>query len=76
MGNTGLRLFTIYRSPSDFAGHFVVRPWRASAGAVTPGPIGCVCDTLGDARMQLRAMGLARLARAPGDDPVIVETWV
>lgn len=77
-----LYMFTVYESPRDFPGRFVVRRW-----AIGPRQFGdpikakpdarpwAIADTLAGARESLPP-GLSNLARNPDDDSVIVETWV
>ncbi len=66
-----LEMFVIYDHPEDFPGHFVVRRWLLDK------PTGdfALALTLEEARAEVPP-GLCRLLRAPGDDRVIVETWV
>lgn len=67
----GLHLYTIYSNPSDFPGKFVVRHFEGAEPRETV----IVADTLHEARSALPP-GLARIVRSPGDDPVILETWL
>jgi hypothetical protein len=73
----GLEMWTVYQSPSDYPGKFVVRRRVVRAGGMTdvdPEP-SAVVDTLAAARFPLQARGLVCMPREDGDDPVIVETW-
>ena len=71
-----LVIWTVYRNPRDFPGKFVVRPFRVQAGRSVPDPEpSFVGDSLNGARASVPP-GLVRLAPSPGDDPVIVETWL
>ena len=72
-----LRMFTIYRSPQDAPGRYVVRGWtvRPDGQAVADAtPVGVVA-TLGEARGLVPA-GLVCLDRHPTDVAAIVETWL
>lgn len=66
-----LNLFVLYKRPLDYPEHFVVRRWENDK----PTHDVWLADTLEGARGKLPP-GLYRLARDPGDDPVIVETWI
>lgn len=76
---TGLPMYTIYESPLDFPGKFVVRRHLVDADGSRPDaePL-CVADSLDSARALLLANvpGLACLGRHVEDEPQIVETWV
>lgn len=73
-----LRMWTVYRNPSDYPGKFVVRE------SVTipippylmfdPEPL-VVCDSLEEARAAL-PQGAFNLGRNPGDEPQIAEVWL
>lgn len=76
MGNT-LLLYTIYDSPKDYPGKFVITKWKVAYGVTIADPdYKFVVDDLATCREEMRRLGLYRLGREPGDDPVIVETWV
>lgn len=68
-----LWVWTVTTGTSDFPGRYVCRPHSTKLG----GPFGfaLISDTLDGVRAQL-PWGLSRLNREPGDDPVIVETWI
>lgn len=68
----GLPMWTIYDHPSDYPRHYVVR--ATIVGRSVPSERVQLADTLEEARA-LVPDGLFCLARSPGDDPVIVETW-
>lgn len=70
--------FTIYEKPKDYPDKFVVRRWAVVRGRPNPVPdpkAWAVADSLEMARKALPP-GLVCTQRYPGDDPVIVETWV
>jgi hypothetical protein len=73
----GLTFFVIFRRPTDFPEHeIVLRPHTILTwGKPHWWPIVCLCDSLHEARAGL-SKSLVRFDREPGDDPVIVETWV
>ena len=73
-----IEIFTIYESPSDHPGRFVLRRWHTHFGGqgiyFDKEPI-AVVDQLEEARKNVPS-GCHRLDRSPEDDPVIVETWI
>lgn len=72
-----LIMFTIYKDPTDYPGKFVTRRC-----AILPGSIAmddeplAVVDTLEAARDAIPTRALVCMARSPGDEPQIVETWL
>jgi len=66
-----LEMFVIYNHPKDFPGHFVVRRWAGGK----PTSDFAIADSLEAARIEVPA-GLYRLPHQPGEDDVIVETWL
>jgi hypothetical protein len=70
-------MFTVYKSPRDYPGSFVVRRWRVRKGQVeAEKELWCPpVPTLALARKTMPA-GYAVLARHPSDDPTIAETWI
>lgn len=69
-----LSIWTVYERPLDHPQKFVARRW---VSFLAPAPTSDVilADDLGALRKKLPA-GLVRMPRQPGDDPVIVETWI
>lgn len=78
-------VWVVYSHPSDHPDHIVVRrQWAWSIqwpnGRRVPAlhfdahPY--LLPSLGVARGFLRTQGLTCIGRQPGDDPVIVETWI
>ena len=68
-------IFTVYFSPKDFPGKYVVRLFDADK----PLRLITVSDTLEQARATIPQgppLGFAHMTRSPEDDPVIVETWL
>lgn len=73
---TVLVQFVIYNSPKDYPGQFVCRRWLIFPGKVAPDErIFCSGSTLQKVRNKIPA-NLHCVPRSPGDDPVIVETWL
>jgi hypothetical protein len=73
-------MYTVYDSPSDFPGRFVVREFAIRRGVAEPVATGRVffANGLEGARLVIRKISAADacLARSPEDPPSIVETWV
>jgi hypothetical protein len=75
MNNDALTLWTVYERPKDFPESYVARMWEVTAA----GPVATLSIIEGDlefVRAAMRALGLVKLLRADGDDPVILETWM
>ena len=71
-----LSLYTIYKDPTDYPGHHVVREHKINDRLdVEISRLAYVCSTLEQARKAVPA-GCLRLGRMPEDDPCIVEVWV
>lgn len=71
-----LTIWTIYQSPLDYPGRFVVRAYDvAGDGQVVPRAEQAVCGSLEEARARVPC-GLYWMNRNPVDDPTIVETWI
>jgi len=70
-----LAIWTIYKSPTDFPGKFVARKHVVGAGSSRATDDHYVADSLADARGMIPPF-LHNLGRQPGDDPVIVESWI
>lgn len=71
-----LTLWTIYGpNTADHPGHWVVRAWDITSGVSRPRRDATLCASLIEARAAVPA-GLFRIDRGPGEDPVIVESWV
>lgn len=75
-----LPIWTIYQSPSDFPGKYVVRRFYlvGGGGGLHHDPAPCfVGDTLDDARDSLpHERGLVCMPRQAADLPQIVESWI
>jgi hypothetical protein len=74
---TVLSMWTVYNSPSDYPGKVVARRFDITDGDVAASDSIIVMDDLDVLRRALAIdMRLTCLSRSPGDDPVIVETWL
>ena len=69
-----LSMWTVYERPADHPQQYVARRWIAIPKAELTSEF-LVADDLESLRQKLPA-GLVRMDRNPGDDPVIVETWI
>ncbi len=71
-----LSVWTIYTPMTiDHHGMWVVRRHDIIDGVSKPHPLASLHGDL-DAARQAIPRGLYRIGRAPGDDPVIHETWI
>ena len=71
----GMKMFVIYHDPKDYPGKFVTRRWFVH-NHMDPDLLPmAVADSIFEARAVLPS-GLVKMNRIPGDDPVIVESWV
>jgi len=68
-----LLIWTVCENPEDHPGLFTTRPHSTKARA--PCDFVLTAPSLDELREKL-PHGLARLARDPDDDPVIVEVWI
>lgn len=71
-----LSVWTVYDHPPDYPQGFIARRWDVRAGEVVPTHDSLKAEKLAPLRRQLANLGLVCLARQPGDDPAIVETWL
>lgn len=69
-----LLTWTVYDHPTDYPGHYVIRPYSAKLDA--PLTVHFKHEQLDAVRAALANMGLTCLPRAEGDDPCIVEVWL
>ena len=81
MKNDDWHFFVIYRNPSDYPGKFVVRERvlrREHERQVEyVARIGCVCDSLAEARESIpHREQYILIPQSCDDDPVIAETWI
>lgn len=77
MSKSVLELWTIYESPADYPGKFVVRKWGIIEDCNEPiaDKFCYIEDSLIAARERI-PKDRYNLGRQPNDDPVIVETWI
>lgn len=68
-----MKLFTLYKNPTDFPNKFVVREFIGDMAI--QGDPHFVGDTLDDARASI-PKGMVRIPRDPDDDYVIVESYI
>lgn len=73
-----LSTWTIFASPADAPGRFVVRQFDVVQGQADPVPHedATVHFTLESARNAVPDSADVCFQRSPGDDPSIVETWM
>jgi hypothetical protein len=71
-----LSMWTVYDHPSDYPEEFVARQHVSDAGSSRPTPNAFRTRRLETMRMILQIAGLVPMARDPGDDKKIVETWL
>ena len=70
--NDPLAVYTIHRDPEDHPGKWVVRQRNIPGG----GRLACaIVDSLEQARAAV-PFGLINLAKMPGDEPDLFETWI
>jgi hypothetical protein len=70
--NDKLTVWTIYKSPLDYPGKWVLRGHDVPGGPRLEHFVG---SSLGEVRAHL-PFGLFHLSRDPNDDPTIYETWL
>lgn len=65
-------LWTVYDNPTDFPGLYVARQFTLN------GPTKNVftSESLGALRAIFQQRGMTPMPRSPGDDPVIIESWI
>lgn len=77
MSKSILELWTIYESPADYPGKFVVRRWEIIDGSREPiAAKSCFVENSLIAARERIPKDRCNLGRQPNDDPVIVETWI
>ena len=69
-----LIIWTIYKSPRDYPGRWVLRGHEVGSGTSTPRPHCIVSDTY-TGIIDILPPGLHRLPRDEDDDPAIYESW-
>lgn len=71
-----LRMWTVYKHPTDYPEDYVARLFEVDADGPRPTPSIVIAPTLEFLREQMMDMGLVMLTRSPEDEPQIVETWL
>lgn len=72
--NEYLAIWVVIENPQDYPGLFVARKWLVVDGKEVHTSVLVTGPTLQSVREQI-PVGLQWMPRAPGDNPVIVETW-
>lgn len=72
----GLPIWVVYDHPKDMPHLFVARRWLVNAKGQRATDLVLVHTEIEPLREQLEMRGLIKLDRQPGDDPVVMETWV
>jgi hypothetical protein len=71
-----LRLWTIYRHPSDYPDKYVARLFEVKGTGPRPTESIVIAPDLETLRAQMMEMKLTKMDRMKDDDPVIVEVWI
>lgn len=69
-----VKMWTLYSSPDDYPGLFVVREFLVEDGRPSPGRVLAITKNINIARASIRPDAVC-VGRDPGDDLAIVETW-
>jgi hypothetical protein len=67
-----LRIWVVYKYPSDHPDKFVARMWIGEMPTMSV----VVSESLELLQDEMMQMGLVKLMPSPKDDPIIVETWL
>ena len=76
MPDTDMPIWVVYDHPKDYPHVFVARRWLVGKRGQRTTDIILIDDDIGRLRLALEGRGLIKLDRMPGDDPVVMETWV
>lgn len=71
-----LSMWVIYDRPKDQPDTYIARRWDIVDGMMVATRETITCQTVHAIRCWLLDAGLTRFARSPGDDPVILESWL
>lgn len=74
--NSNLEIYTIYKSPSDFPGDYVIKKWVFNPHPSQDLNFIFINSDLEMCRKEMKKFGLHRINRDVNDDPVILETWI
>jgi len=69
-------VWVVYDHPTDWPDWYVARRWRVENQKYHPTPDLLMARKLGDLRGRLHGNGFTPIEPMPGDDPVIMETWL
>jgi hypothetical protein len=77
MKKNELEIYTIYKSPLDFQGEFVIKKWVIDTGKPFQ-DLNYLFNSkeLEKCREEMMKKGLFNLGRNEKDDPVILESWI
>lgn len=75
-GGDAFEMWTIYDHPSDAPEFFVARKWLITGGAAIATGETMSEEDIDTLRKYFQIGGMTCLPRQPGDDPVIVESWL
>jgi len=78
MSDKEFTTWVVYAHPADYPTKYVARAWYSTRqGMVKMGSAGVILtDTLEQMHEEMEWKGLVMLLPMPGDDPVIIETWI
>lgn len=75
--SNNISFYTIYDHPKDAPEVYACRKWYMEGLGFRPDKDIFMTDTdLENIRKKLSSMGLTPISREPGDDPVIIESWI
>ena len=76
MTTNELSAWTLYDSPADAPGYFVLRRWVVDSNGERATPQAFLCKDAQPLRDKMRERGLTCVPRHPEDEPQIVEVWL
>lgn len=68
----GLSIWVVYDHPRDYPNCYVARCFIGEKATDSV----MICPSLERLQDELAGMGLVKMMPMPGDDPVIIETWL
>lgn len=71
-----MSMWSLYDHPSDFPNSYIARRWEIRGDGHFPTGDMLISADLEGLENQLERMGLVKLMRMEGDDPVIMSTWL
>ena len=69
-------MWTVYKNPLDYPDKYVARRFEIHRGYVEATAEVIIEDTYLAIRQAMNDKLLVKLARSPGDEPQIMETWI